>query len=157
MTDETHLEGKELELYEADAAIDLVDDTLQTFLSTADVSAVYGEPIEKDDALIIPAAEVVAAMGFGIGSGYGKGSDESDEGEGGGAGAAAGGGGGGRVFSRPVAVVVASPEGVRVDPVIDFTKIALAGLTASAFMLGLFLRMLNPRKALEDLSEGKWG
>ena len=130
-------------------AIDLIDNTLGNFLSTANVYAAYGEPIEKGDTLIIPSAEVFSLMGFGVGSGYG-----GNEEEGGGSGS--GGGGGGRAFSRPVAVIVASPEGVRVDPVVDVTKVALAALTAGAFMTSMFLRLLNPKKALKDMQEGKF-
>ena len=124
---------------------------MDTFLSAANVDTVYGAPIEKGDTLVVPAAEVVSAMGFGVGSGYGSGPE--DEGQGGGS----GGGGGGRVFSRPVAVVIASPEGVRVEPVVDITKVALAALTTAAFMMGMFFRLLSPKKALKDLQEGEWG
>jgi uncharacterized spore protein YtfJ len=56
-----------------------------------------------------------------------------------------GGGGGGRVFSRPVAVIIAAPEGVRVEPVVDVTKIGLAALTAAGFMFGMWMRMTRPR------------
>ena len=133
-----------------DKAIELMQDTMENFLAAASVEAVYAEPIEKEEALIVPAAEVVSALGFGVGSGYG-GSPERDEAGG------SGGGGGGRVFSRPVAVIVASREGVRVEPVLDLTKIALAALTASAFMVSMFLRLLSPRKALKELEKGDWG
>jgi hypothetical protein len=47
-----------------------------------------------------------------------------------------------------VAVVIASPEGVRVEPVFDITKIALAGLTALGFMVGMMFRMSSRRRAL---------
>jgi uncharacterized spore protein YtfJ len=69
---------------------------------------------------------------------------------GGGSGGGGGGGGGGRVFSRPVAVVVASPEGVRVEPVLDVTKIALAALTAGGFMLATLARMSRRELRLDD-------
>lgn len=142
----------EIEVIESDPTIDAVQDMVDSFLSAANVEAVYGEPVKEGDTLIIPAAEVVAGMGFGVGSGYGNGGDE--ESENGGSGGGGGGGGGGRVFSRPVAVIIVSPEGVRVEPVVDATKIALAFLTAGAFMLGMFLRMMNPRKALKDMRDG---
>jgi hypothetical protein len=38
-------------------------------------------------------------------------------------------------------VIIASPEGVRIDPVIDITKLGLAGLTALGFMLSVLARM----------------
>ena len=134
---------------EPEAALDMMQDTMETFLAAADVETVYKEPIQHGDTMIIPAAEVVAMMGFGLGQG--SGGDEESGGSG------TGGGGGGRVFSRPVAVVVSTPEGVRVDPVFDVTKIALAGLTAGVFVLGMMARLRNPQKALKDLQEGSWG
>jgi uncharacterized spore protein YtfJ len=104
-------------------------------LETADVNRVYGQPVEHEGSLIIPAAEVVAGMGFGAGYGAGGPQDEDGGGSGG------GGGGGGKTVSRPVAVIVADQNGVRVEPVVDPTKIALAALTAFGFMFGTLAKM----------------
>jgi hypothetical protein len=84
---------------------------------------VYGEPVQQGDTTVIPTAEVLGTLGFGVGEGAG---------DGGKGGYGAGGGGGGRSFSRPVAVIVIGPGGVEVKPVMDLTKIALAGITAWA-------------------------
>jgi uncharacterized spore protein YtfJ len=116
-----------------ESAIDLVQDTLDRFLETADVEKAYGEPITSGDRLIIPTAEVVAVMGFGVGSGRGT----NDEGGGSGV----GGGGGGNAFSRPVAVIVVEPAGVSVTPVFDRTKILLTAITAFGFMFATIARM----------------
>jgi uncharacterized spore protein YtfJ len=110
--------------------------------SPADVQVVYGEPIQHGDTLIVPTAEVLAGLGFGLGYGSGKSNEEEGENIGSGG----GGGGGGRVLSRPVAVVIASPEGVRIEPVVDVTKIGLAALTAAGFMFGMLLRMTGSRQ-----------
>jgi uncharacterized spore protein YtfJ len=126
-------------------------DTMEEFLATADVSVVYGEPIQHEDTIIIPTAEVLAGLGFGFGSGSGNSPEGSDQKPAEGSGF--GGGGGGRILSRPVAVVVASPEGVRVEPVIDLTKIALAGLTALGFMVGMMFRMSSRRRAFPEIEE----
>lgn len=124
-----------------DESITVVQETMDKFLGAANVNAVYGEPVQKNDNLIIPTAEVVSLAGFGVGSGYAF-SEEQEGGEknvsGGG-----GGGGGGRVLSRPVAVIIASPDGVRVEPVVDPTKIALAFFTTLGFMVGMIARMLR--------------
>lgn len=121
----------------------LIEDTMDKFIATADVEKVYGKPIKSGDTLIVPTAEILCAMGFGVGSGSG---DQMD-GEEGNRGEGSGGGGGGRVLSRPVAVVIASPEGVRVEPIIDPTKIALAALTAAGFILSMLFRMMRgPRR-----------
>ncbi len=134
------------------AALDLIQNTMDEFLATADVHAVYGEPIEHGSTLIIPAAEVLCGMGFGVGSGSGSGTGE-DGSPAAGSGSGTGGGGGGRVFSRPVAVVISDSDGVRVEPVVDTTKIALAALTAAGFMTGMLLRMLSAKKALPRIEE----
>lgn len=118
-----------------EAAIHTVDDTMQYFLSAGSVDAVYGVPVQQGDQMIIPAAEVLSIAGFGVGSGYGSSGDSEDQGGG------SGGGGGGRVFSRPVAVIIAGPEGVRVKPVLDVTKVVLAWITALGFMLAMVARM----------------
>lgn len=123
-------------------SMDMVKTTMEKFLSAASVDAVYGEVIQSGDTQIIPTAEVLSVMGFGMGAGVGNDQVNADQGQpvqtsGG------GGGGGGRVFSRPVAVVIASPEGVHVEPVVDVTKVALAALTAGGFILGMLLRMLR--------------
>jgi uncharacterized spore protein YtfJ len=132
-------------------SMDMVKDTMDKFLAAASVNAVYGEPIQSGDALIIPAAEVLSGLGFGMGAGVGNNAAKDEEGKpvqnsGGGG----GGGGGGRVLSRPVAVIIASPEGVRVEPVVDVTKVALAALTAGGFILGMLLRMLRGKVSEES-------
>ncbi len=118
------------------AAIDTVRDTMDKFLETADVTKAFGEPVEAEGHTIIPAAEVVSGMGFG--SGYGG----DAKGDGGG-----GGGGGGHSFSRPVAVIIASPGGVRMEPVVDATKIALAFFTTIGFVFGTAMKMKKGRIA----------
>jgi uncharacterized spore protein YtfJ len=156
---------------EADA-VGAVEATLDRFLATASVDMVYGEPVEHGDTLIIPCAEVWTGLGFGLGYGYGSAPGvKKEEGQGGetggdmgegigapgeakpsvGEGAGGGGGGGGRTFSRPVAVVIASPEGVRVEPVVDVTKIGLAFLTVGGFIFGMIARM--SRRRTPDLNE----
>lgn len=119
------------------AAMSPVEDTMEQFLSAANVNAVYGVPVEQGGQLIIPSAEVLSIAGFGIG--YGGGTDASGEnpssGEGG------GGGGGGRVLSRPVAVVVATNDRVQIKPVIDITKVVLAWITALGFVFATMMRM----------------
>ena len=131
-------------------ALAVVEDTLEAFLETASVDRVYGEPINHGETLIIPTAEVLVGLGFGAGYGGGKSNDEASKQDLGGGG---GGGGGGRTLSRPVAVIIASPGGVRVEPVVDPTKIALGLFTAVGFMAAMAMRMLSPRKALRELRE----
>jgi uncharacterized spore protein YtfJ len=114
---------------------DVVESTLDRFLSTADESRAIGEPITHGDHMLIPTTEVVAGLGFGVASGGGGPQGSSGRGFGG------GGGGGGNAFSRPVAVIVAGPNGVEVKPIMDITKIALTALTAFGFMLATVSRI----------------
>jgi uncharacterized spore protein YtfJ len=134
-----------------DPGLEAYQETVEEFLAAADVRVVYGEPVMHEDTMIIPTAEVLCALGFATGSGSGMDSSSNPEHPSGGKGS--GGGGGGRILSRPVAVVVASPEGVRVEPVFDITKIALAGITALGFMVGMMFRMSSRRRALPMIEE----
>lgn len=110
---------------------------LEKLFAAADVSRAFGPPMTHGDATILPAAEVIAVAGFGLGSGGGIGLDRQGQRRRGGGG---GGGGGGYAFSRRVAVVVASSDGVGARPVIDVTRIALAALTAAGFVLASWRR-----------------
>lgn len=137
---------------ELDKTIDTLRHSMDSLTRIAATEAVYGKPIKSGDTLIIPTAEVLCGMGFGLGSGTynpeeggqpeGKmpGSEEQATSP---AGSGSGGGGGGYSFSRPVALVIASPEGVRVEPVLDRTKILMAALTTAGFMVGMMARMLR--------------
>jgi uncharacterized spore protein YtfJ len=126
---------------QSDRSLSIVQDTMSQFLSAADVQAVYAEPVQHGDTTVIPCAEVLSLAGFGVGTGYGSGGNEQGQPNTGGSGGGGGGGGGGRVLSRPVAVIVVSPGGVDVKPVVDVTKLALAGITAWGFMLATVFRM----------------
>lgn len=145
MNDETISTPSTAEISSSTEALGVVQETIEYFLEVASVDRVYGEPIQHGDTVIIPTAEVFGVLGFGAGYGAGKSSGgdlttDEDSGSGG------GGGGGGRIFSRPVAVVVSSPDGVHVQEVMDPTKIALAAITASGFMVGMLIRMLSPKQ-----------
>lgn len=123
--------------FDPNQAINTIQTTLEHFLSAADVEAVYGSPISQGENMVIPTAEVLSLVGFGAGSGGGSqgGTENTNTGSGG------GGGGGGRVLARPVAAIILSPEGVRVEPIVDVTKIALAVFTTFGFMAAVLTRM----------------
>lgn len=142
-----NIPGMNKEAIEMDGSMEFSQQALEELLETAGVDKVYGKPIKHGEVIVIPAAEVIAGAGFGAGSGFGPEEGESTSGGG------AGSGGGGRTFSRPVAVIVASTEGVRVEPVIDPTKILLGALTASGFILAMIGRMMSPKKALKAMKE----
>jgi uncharacterized spore protein YtfJ len=102
------------------------EQALSKLVITASADAVFGEPIVNGDTTVIPCSEV--AMGMGMGSGSGP-MDEKGNPTGGGS------GGGGGARGRPVAAIVITKEGVRVEPIYDLTKVVLATLTTGAFIL----------------------
>jgi uncharacterized spore protein YtfJ len=136
-----------------DEAVSLVDRAggqaatmLEKLFAAARPGAVYGQPVAAEQYTVITAAEVTSGGGFGVGMGLGPASradarssptGEAAPGEGGQTGGGGGIGGGGGAIGRPVAIIAIGPEGVTIKPVMDVTKVALAGLTAWATMLGL--------------------
>jgi uncharacterized spore protein YtfJ len=114
---------------------------MEKFLTVSQADAVFSNPVTGGEYTVITAAEVSAAGGFGAGIGGGvdpsaANKNESSQGEGG---AGGGSGGGGAFVGRPVAAIIIGPRGVRVQPIVDPTKIALALFT----MLGSMFFMLN--------------
>lgn len=109
---------------------------------------VFSSPVSQGDYTVITASEVTIGLGFGYGGGGG--SNEQPPVKEGDApplnvGSGGGGGGGGTVLSRPVAVIEIGPHGVRVEPIIDPTKIALAFFTTLGAMF-FFLRQLKAQQ-----------
>lgn len=131
---------KETDLPDIDRTNAVVQETLSKLIDAADVTKVYGRPIKQGDVAVIPASENLTLMGFGVGAGGG-----ADSSENGGFGTGGGGGGGGRTLTRPVAIIVVTPEGAYVEPVMDPTKVAMAAITAAGFMFGMMLRMVRKR------------
>lgn len=151
-------EGKSkvnLESQDISQGMQNIHNSIDNFVNSAGVEAVYGKPIKSGDVTIIPTAEVFCGMGFGLGMGMGTFKPDADEGtenpevegvqEGDppSEGAGMGGGGGGYTFSRPVALVISSPDGVRVEPILDRTKLIIATLTTVGFMMGMMGRMMR--------------
>ncbi len=142
MTDAIPLESAPQEGSFGEFTVDSFQATMDKFLSTANVNAVFAKPVRQGETVVISCSEVFTGLGFGVGEGSGEGRGENDQK---GAASGAGGGGGGTTFARPVAVIVASPEGVTVKPVIDTTKIGLAALTTLGFMLATLAKFKKGR------------
>jgi uncharacterized spore protein YtfJ len=101
----------------------------------ADVDACFGEPVGIEGRTIIPVAKVVYGFGMGIGRATAAEEETAGETEGEAAEEADGdgssGAGGGGVLAQPFAVVEVTPEGTRVQAIIDEQKVTLAaGLLA---------------------------
>lgn len=99
--------------------------------------AVFSEPTTVGDNTVITASEV--SIGMGVGFGRGAGGPEEANGEGSGV------GGGGGAMGRPVAAIIVSPTGVRVEPIVDVTKIALAFFTTIGAMFMAWRAMRRQR------------
>jgi uncharacterized spore protein YtfJ len=111
-------------------------------------AAVFGEPVTQGEYKVITASEISVGLGYGSGSGGGMGpapseGEEGEESEEKSEAMGYGGGGGGGGFSggRPVAVIEIGPNGVRVEPVVDPTKIVLAFFTAFGAMFMMLAKM----------------
>ncbi len=134
MVDELNTE----KAFDPNDSLKMLQGATDKMLEAARVQAVYGEPVRNGDTVLIPSAEVLSVLGIGFGAGSGK--DDKGQPAGG-----AGGGGGGRVLSRPVAAIVVMPNRVRVEPIMDLTKIWMAGLTAAGFVFAMLARMSSRR------------
>ena len=104
-----------------------VDEMLQQTNDAIAVRRVYGEPIERDGALIIPAAKVAG--------GGGGGSDTDGNG-----------GGGFGVRAKPAGVFIVRPGGdVSWEPALDLNRIILGGQIIAVVAL-LVLRSILKRR-----------
>lgn len=99
-------------------------EALQALFGPASPAAIFSSPERLDDQLVITAASWERAGGFGFGGGGDTGPSGSLDGGG-------GGGGGGTSVGRPVAVITVGADGVRVEPVIDLTKLAVTALLSA--------------------------
>src|SRR5882762_1692417 len=117
---------------------------IEKIFAAAQPGTVFSEPLVSGDYTIITASEVVAAGGFGSGSGP---TDDSDSTTTSGQArqlAGGGGGGGGGSSGRPVAAIVIGPDGVKIEPIVDVTKI---GLTAIGAWLSIALLLARRARA----------
>lgn len=117
-----------------------IEKALGRVLAAAEPGVVFSEPVESGGYTVITASQVTSAGGFGSGTGLGS-SPGSGQTTAASSGAGGGMGGGGFAASRPVAAIVIGPDGVRVKPIVDVTRLALAGITAWGAMLVTLYRM----------------
>jgi uncharacterized spore protein YtfJ len=137
-------------------SLELID----KLIATARPSAVFSQPVTAGDYTMITAAEVSIGVGFGSGGGGGgaepvpaeqpatdnvEAKDQLPNANGYGIGM----GGGGVSTARPVAAITIGPSGVKVEPIVDATKIAIAMFTtvgAMAFMRSRMQQMSRTGK-----------
>jgi uncharacterized spore protein YtfJ len=104
-------------------------------------NVVFSEPVTAHEQTVITASEVTAAFGFGFGGGGGIAPNPQAAEEATNVGGGGGGGGGGTAQARPVAAVIMTPTGVRVEPIVDVTKISIAFFTAFGAIISLLYKM----------------
>jgi uncharacterized spore protein YtfJ len=113
----------------ADLANELLEQIGQTVGQKANVSSVFGEPIEREGLTVIP----VAKARFGFGGGGGSGSREGDEG--------GGGGGGGGALVSPIGYIElhdGSAEFRRISTPMDFLALVTAASVIAVAVKRLF-------------------
>ena len=108
------------------APVDPTEQALSKLVITASADAVFGEPVVNGR--YYSHSLFRGCLGMGMGSGGGPVDENGNP-----TGSGSGGGGGAR--GRPVAAIVITQDGVRVEPILDITKIVLASLTTGAFIL----------------------
>jgi uncharacterized spore protein YtfJ len=113
-------------------------ETIEKAGETARWQSAFGEPQTVGDRTIIPVARV--GYGFGLGFGHGTGVPEGEtepvsEGE--------GGGGGGGASSKPLGVIVVTPEHVYFEETEDASKLGLVAIGVAGFSIVQFFRTLR--------------
>jgi uncharacterized spore protein YtfJ len=126
---------------EAQPTIEMTTEFMSKMADVANVNAVFGQPIQRGDTIVIPCSEVSIGGGLGFGRGPATTNEQGKVAVG------QGGGAGGGATGRPLAVIVMSPEGVRVNPIMDMTKVGLAVLSTTAFVLLWLGRLGRATKA----------
>ncbi len=111
--------------------------------AAASPEAAVGPAVSADGYTTVPLLESMFAGGYGMGLGGGNAPRDAGAGDGSSMGGGGGGGGGGAGRSRVVAVLVVGPNGVELRPVVDVTKLGLAGIAAAIGLAGIFRRWLR--------------
>jgi len=91
----------------------------------ATARTVFGDPIRVNGRTIIPVARVSYGFGFGMGRNSEREREEEE--------ASVGGGGGGGLSIRPVAILEITEKETRIRPVVDLTRMLLAGMALIAW------------------------
>jgi len=140
-----------------------VHDLIGRLFRVAEPGAVCSEPIVAGERTVVVMSELSVAVGAGVGFGHtvepetfatastGAATSERKDETGG------GGGGGGYSFGRPVAAVIIEPAGVRVEPIVDPTKLGIAFFTtvAAMFFAWTSLRRTTNQLAFKQLASEK--
>jgi uncharacterized spore protein YtfJ len=148
-----------------------VHDLIGRLFRVAEPGAVYSEPVVAGDRTVVVTSELSMTVGAGVGFGHSAATGGETAAPGGSGEPApppaataggpsakdetgGGGGGGGFSFGRPVAAVVIEPHGVRVEPIVDVTKLGIALFTTlgAMFFAWTALRRTTNQLAVRQIS-----
>jgi len=121
-------------------------DLFETRKEAASWKAVFGEPQTQGDTTIIPVASVTYGVGLGVGMAGVEESEEDAE--------QVGGGGGIAGSSKPVAVIVVTPEKTTVRPVLDRSMVLIAGMVTVAWIMACWTGVIRKVIALRQSQQG---
>jgi uncharacterized spore protein YtfJ len=133
-----------------------LDKLFDKVLAAAQPSAVFSPPVVSGAYTLITASEVMAGGGLGFGTGTGPTSTPQVNGKAttaGGIAQGSGGGGGGGSYGRPIAAILIGPDGVKIQPIADATKIALAAIAAWSSVALLAIRLARRSNARKPRSK----
>jgi len=114
-------------------------DSLADLREKANVNAVFGEPVTAEGRIIIPVAKVAYCFGMEVGHETLAGGETAEKNMEDVGGSSSGGGG---VLAHPLAVVEVTPEGTRVEPIVDEQKVTLAATLLTGWVVICLARAL---------------
>lgn len=139
----------------AEKSVEFGTQVFDRLFAAAQPGAVFSAPVVCGNYTIITASEVSTGGGFGSGKGFGPAPAPKTDGEtapegqttpiGGGGGM----GGAGGSNGRPLAIISVGPDGVKVEPVVDATKIAITALTTFGLIFATVLKIRRTVKKAE--------
>ena len=131
----------------AGTAPELTEKTIEKMLPFVRPNTVFSAPVVSGPYTVITASAVLGGGGMGFGSGTApapkaKAAEPTSNHETVGSGA----GGGGAFYARPVAAIVIGPDGVKVQPITDATRIAIAVISAWAAVALMAMRIARAKR-----------
>ncbi len=124
--------------------LDDLQKRFQEMQTKAGVRSVFGEVIEVDGHKLIPVASV--AYGFGVGGGQGPKRQEKGD-------ALGGGGGGAGMRIEPIALIEVTNGALKIQPIVNVTRIAIAGMLLSAWTVFWVTRTIRKVAAARTPAE----
>jgi len=104
--------------------IDELFTRLDELQKSANVNAVFGQPVQVGEKTVIP----IASVAYGFGLGFGEQEEEASE-------ANVGGGGGAGAVAKPLGLAEITPESTRVETVVDEQRVVRAGMLLVAWSI----------------------